>query len=426
MQSLRILVVTNLYPPHHLGGYELSCRDVVERWSAFGHQVTVLTSDFRLADVAETPAESCDVRRELGFYWKNHTLTSSGIVRTYHVERNNQRVLAGALRTMEPDVVSFWHMGAMSLSLLTTVAQRRIPTVFVVCDDWLVYGLKVDPWMKFHSRHRRLGRVVSAFTATPARVQIDEGLAAFCFVSDWIRRRALERSAFAIRRNTVVYSGIDPTIFFPTNRGHGWSWRLLYAGRVEERKGVHVAIEAMRQLPAETTLEVIGRADPEYLDRLRVLCERLGVSDRVRFGSVKREALAERYRRSDALVFPVLWDEPFGLVPLEAMACATPVVGSAKGGTAEFLVDGGNAVVTEPGDAGALADGLRRLSEDTGLRERLRQNGLQSAAALTVDDLAQHLEEWHLAAARRFRNDVPPGRPSPRARFAFLETGGSA
>ncbi|MGH2726757.1 MAG: glycosyltransferase family 4 protein, partial [Actinomycetota bacterium] len=62
----RILVITNMYPPHHLGGYELSCRDVVNRWRAMGHAVTVLTSDLK-TDGATRPEDEAGVRRDLSF-----------------------------------------------------------------------------------------------------------------------------------------------------------------------------------------------------------------------------------------------------------------------------------------------------------------------------------------------------------------------
>src|ERR1051325_10801161 len=96
-----------------------------------------------------------------------------------------------------------------------------------------------------------------------------------------------------------------------------------------------------------------------------------GLTDRVAFDVVDRSELASRYRDSDVFVFPTIWEEPFGLVPLEAMACGTPVIATGTGGSGEFLVEGYNCLLVPPGDAHALAAAVRRLAEDGELRARL-------------------------------------------------------
>jgi glycogen synthase len=79
------------------------------------------------------------------------------------------------------------------------------------------------------------------------------------------------------------------------------------------------------------------------------------------------------------VLFPVRWEEPWGLVPLEAMAAGRPVVATATGGAAEYLRDGENALVVPPDDPVALAAAVRRL-EDEGLRARLVAGGRATAA----------------------------------------------
>src|SRR3546814_11043486 len=90
----------------------------------------------------------------------------------------------------------------------------------------------------------------------------------------------------------------------------------------------------LTHLDAGTTLEVQGTGDPAERDRMASLAAELGLGDRVEFGSVDRAGLVERYRAADAFVFPSEWEEPFGLVPLEAMACGTPVMATGAGGSA--------------------------------------------------------------------------------------------
>ena len=72
----RILTLTNLYPPHAYGGYEMSCDDVMRRLAGRGHEVTVLTTTTRVAGVADPPGDDTRVRRELEWYWQDHELRS--------------------------------------------------------------------------------------------------------------------------------------------------------------------------------------------------------------------------------------------------------------------------------------------------------------------------------------------------------------
>ncbi len=96
-----------------------------------------------------------------------------------------------------------------------------------------------------------------------------------------------------------------------------------------------------------------------------------------------REELPAAYAEADALLFPVRWEEPWGLVPLEAMAVGTPVVATGTGGSGEYLRDGENALVigrdAEPSD---LSGALRRLAGDADLRRRLREGGIATAVAV--------------------------------------------
>jgi glycogen(starch) synthase len=409
---VRILVLSNFYPPHHFGGYELSCRDVMTRLALRGHDITVLASDVRV-DGVDDPCGERDVgiRRDLHMYWDDHVLLSPSILQRWRIERANQRSLRQALAESAPDVVSVWNMGAMSLGLLKTVADLRVPMVFAVCDDWLVYGPRLDAWQRLFLHRPRLARLISLLGGVPTALSDLGDAGAFCFVSDFTRERAEQELAAAFSNATVVYSGIERADF-PRRRAvqPSWGWRLLYVGRIDERKGLETLLSALADLPSAATLEIIGRGDPEYVRKLQAIVQDRGLGDRVRFDVVDRAALAERYSRADVCVFPSEWDEPFGLVPVEAMACGTPVVATGTGGSGEFLVDEVNCLRYTPGDAVELAAAVMRLAGDEALRARLVVGGEQTSAELDTDRLADVFEAWHLAAVDEFRRR-PPDRP---------------
>jgi glycosyltransferase involved in cell wall biosynthesis len=409
---MRILVVTSMYPPHHYGGYELSCRDCVNRWRAAGHDVTVLTSTITVAGVGVGQENA--VRRELLLYWDDHVLLSPSKADRLRRERGNQRSLQRALADVQPDVVSVWQMGAMSLGLLTTLERTGIPVVLNVCDDWLLYAQRLDAWTRMFASRPLLGRLTSAVTRVPTRFPDLGRVGHVCFVSEATRERAA--TSWQVESSTVVYSGIDrtdfPDVADPVRPP--WSWRLLYVGRLDERKGIHVAVDALAALPAQATLTILGTGDRDYQQQLLLRIEALGVSDRVQLRSVERKALAAEYAAADVLVFPSTWTEPFGLTPLEAMACGTPVVTTGTGGSGEFCIDGLNCLRVEPGSAEELATAVRRLAQEPALRAELVAGGLRTARLLTVDALADCLASWHVAAAERFARGRPADRPAPR------------
>ncbi len=173
------------------------------------------------------------------------------------------------------------------------------------------------------------------------------------------------------RRTTVVPCGVDTDAFAPEGPVHPRTDRprLVVLGRLVRRKGVDEVITALRRLP-EAELLVAGGpaapggagfdADPD-VRRLQAVADRAGVADRVRMlGAVARSDVPALLRSADAVVC-VPWYEPFGIVPLEAMACGRAVVASAVGGIQDTVVDQVTGLLVPPRRPDALAAALRRL-----------------------------------------------------------------
>jgi glycosyltransferase involved in cell wall biosynthesis len=383
---VKVLVVTSMYPPHHYGGYELMCHDAVAAFEAAGHEVLVLTSDVTVPGVEAPVEDRRRVRRDLRLYWRDHEIVRPGLGEVVRLERANQRTLAAAIADHHPDVVSFWAMGSVSLGLIETCRRRGLPSAFVVCDDWLAYGPQVDRWTRIGRRGGRGWRRLTAAAGLPSGPDDLGAAGAWCFISGWTRRRAEEHGAWSAARATLGYSGVDLDALAPPPNDappRPWSGRLLCVGRLDERKGVDVAVRALAALPG-CVLHVVGRGDDEHRVELRRLATELGVADRLSFAVATRAELAAIYRAADVLLFPPRWEEPFGMVPLEAMACGTPVVATATGGSGEYLLDGRNCLRVAVDDAAALEGAVRRLADDGELRAALVRGGLLTADAFDV------------------------------------------
>lgn len=397
---MRVLVLSNLYPPNAMGGYEMSCRDVVDRWRARDHDVTVLTTATTLAGVVEPPQAQPHVRRELDWYWSEHAFLRPPVLQRWALERRNHRALRRALDDARPDVVSVWHMGGMSLSLLTVVQRTGVPVVLNVCDEWPVYGPRVDAWLDAwshsHAPARRLGELLSGVpTDLP---DLDRCRASY--VSAFTLERVRDRSRWAFPNSTVVGSGVDADDFPLVGAAEERPWRgeLLAVGRIEPRKGFDTALRALALLPA-ARLRLVGVPDPAHLRDLLRLADEQDVGHRLRVEALPRAELRHAYRQADALLFTPRWEEPFGLVPLEAMTQRTPVVATRRGGSAEFLVDGRNCLEVPTDDAAAVAAQVQRLAGSAELRTALADGGARTAARYGADRLADVLEQLHREAA---------------------------
>jgi glycosyltransferase involved in cell wall biosynthesis len=416
----RILTLTNWFPPHSRGGYEILCDDIVTSLAARGHEVEVLCSDDRLSGAPGSDERPFPIQRVLRMYWRDGAPWRPDLRTQVEIERHNQRQLEAALDRIRPDVVSVWHMGALSLNLLSGVARRELPMVYGICDDWLTYGLALDPWSGYWRRtpaHRAAARAVTRLSGLPTLLPDLGATGCFCFISAATRDRARADSPWCYPVAPVVHAGIDSALYPRPDATpeRPWAWKLLYMGRLDARKGTDSLLRALARLPGKSTLSMIGREEAAERSRLESLAYELGVADRVTFGWVEHTATPDVYREHDCLVFPSTWPEPFGLVPLEAMASGVPVVATGVGGSSEFLVDGVNCLLFPPEDDAALAKAVLRLAGDVALREHLRHNGWETAGRFDVRHMADAYERCHMAAAdhRLGRLQWPDSDSSP-------------
>ncbi|WP_336208797.1 glycosyltransferase [Nonomuraea sp. LPB2021202275-12-8] len=181
------------------------------------------------------------------------------------------------------------------------------------------------------------------------------------------------------RRIAVVPCGVDLDMFRPDGpvapRTDGPM--VLSLGRLVPRKGVDTVIAALRQLPDAELVIAGGRIDDEEAVRMRELAAGYGIGDRVHvIGSVPREHVPALMRAADALV-TVPWYEPFGMVPVEAMACGVPVVASAVGGHLDTVA--GCGLLVPPRRPRALARALRDILDNPDRRRALGAAGARRA-----------------------------------------------
>ncbi|WP_081909115.1 glycosyltransferase [Deinococcus sp. YIM 77859] len=232
-------------------------------------------------------------------------------------------------------------------------------------------------------------------------------------------------------RIVTVPCGFDPSEFSPQGRREARrrlgldpdELTVLQLGRMVPRKGVDDAIRgfarAMRQLQQPARLLVVGGNSPDpdprltpELGRLQAVAREEGVADRVIFtGSRDRSALRDYYSAADVFI-SVPWYEPFGITPLEAMACGTPVLGARVGGIQHTVVDGETGYLVPPRDPDALGRRLAELLADAPLRERMGEAALLRVRThFTWEGVARQLAEVYREVGRE-AGRTPQGLPS--------------
>jgi spore coat protein SA len=213
---------------------------------------------------------------------------------------------------------------------------------------------------------------VRAFVAQSVRAD------RYVFVSHFLQQQALEKFP-TIGPTEVLHNGADKSIFYPRPQPKPSSNLpvVLFAGRLVPDKGLHIFVEAMRLLHNKSVpLEAVvlggagfGNTRPTpYIEDLR----RAATSNLTFQPYCSGAALGAKFRDADIFCAPSTWQEPLGLVILEAMASGLAIVASRSGGIPEMLTDGGGILVAR-GSATELADALELLATNPALRDRLAQ-----------------------------------------------------
>jgi glycosyltransferase involved in cell wall biosynthesis len=245
--------------------------------------------------------------------------------------------------------------------------------------------------------------------------------------SEYIAEKIRDRFPDHASRCFALVNGVDIDRFSPADdevaadRGR----LLVFVGRVSPEKGIHVLLEAFTKVidrHPDAHLEIIGPQVPaprEYildLDRdplvraleplfrrgyRQMVVEQLSteVTERVTFvKNIPADEVIERYRRAALVVFPSVWNEPFGMPIVEAMACAIPVVTTRGGGIPEIVEHGKTGLLVDRGDSRGLAAAMIEILDRANAKEEMGRRGRSRAIERyswlhVADGLLQRISE---------------------------------
>lgn len=400
---MRILTLTNLYPPHHAGTHDLRCQQVCEGLRLRGHEVLVLTSNHGLT----TEQRDGEHQRRLLLHgaFGHEEITHHRELTT--LEEYNHGVLREVIASYQPDLVHVGSLHGLSKSLVFTLHHARRPVVYDVGDDWIANGLRADPWLRWWNNPGRnltraglemagqrnrldataptrlvkgLDRIPELYTDKGAPVSVPpNSIAAFRFDRIYFCSQALKRATgnagFQVQHAEVFPPGIPTQSFIGEVKPLSAPVRkFLLVARLDAASGAMTALQALawlRQNRIEASLTLCGRGESEHISRLKSFAVQNSLPTEFVTLSNQNRDLAAVYRQHDALLYTAEWEEPFSTVPLEAMACGLPVIGARIGGANELFRHGENCLTFAPGEASELATRMQELQLQPALRRQM-------------------------------------------------------
>ena len=332
---MKILVLSNLYPPDVIGGYELGCEQVVDALRDLGHEVRVVAGSPR------TPVpHKAHVFREfhLGDIWNPYLFDHSKPITSRLLQAEatlvnafNVHALTRAIEEFRPDVAYAWNLiGIGGVGLMATLQHMKIPWVWHLMDDVPV------------ALCRHAGRTLGPLRDEVARQLDGRYLACSRQLVDEIEEGGIRlRPDVEIVPNWVV--GPPPPPRARSYRaGSGDVLRIMAAGQVNRNKGTDHLIEGACRARAagheDFVIDVYGNADDPFF---LALARARDVGAHVRFlGPRPQSELAKLYLEYDVFAFPTWAREPFAFAPLEASWRGCVPVMSRQCGNAEWFVHG--------------------------------------------------------------------------------------
>jgi glycogen synthase len=429
---VRILLLSNLYPPYVEGGAEILAGNIAAGLERRGHEVMVLTSTYGLSRSGQRngshkrhqPEKISSSSTPSSLQWRilqyiptahfdrQGSLWSQikkllNYYRRYHNAANAQK-LREVIATTSPDILYIWEITGIGInSLLNVLPELKIPIVFHMGNYWLLYA---------HSPETEQSRLRIRWLKQLLIGSVPElTWTSMIAVSETVKQE-YTRAGFDPERIEVIYNGIDPRcLTLPRSTcNEEKSCQLLYVGRIRVEKGILVILKALHLLmhylndatlySAEQHLDVpplrlhiFGDGDQTYVSELKIFLREKGLEELVIFhGKIPQDELIEYYDHSQIMLVPSLWQEPFGLVVAEAMARGLPVIASNVGGPSEIITHERNGLLVEAGDERALAKAISQLIKDPDKRQRLGEAArttVQERFVLeeTVSRVEQHL-----------------------------------
>jgi len=422
---LRILVLTNFYPPHSLGGMELSCQETVRALVDLGHSVRILTSNHGVQE----PSVEGNVSRVLNLEMELSPLRNAWRMLLRHRAdlAESRRALRQSIEEFDAEVLFIWGMWNLPRQLAADAEKlMRARVLYRFADYWPTLSSQhIQYW---RAPGRTLATRIARRALAPVAIKFlepAEGIGlqyphAYC-VSHGVRAKLLE-SGIPVSHASVIHNGIDLGRFNGSSSqvelAPDLLHRVLYVGRISPEKGLFVLLQAVEILARNASdhawkVTIAGGGAPDYVSQVTEMVDRLELASFVTYlGERSASEIPGLMYEHGVVVIPSLWDEPFPRTALEAMASGRLVVASRVGGLPEIIDHERTGLLAPAGDSVELARTLEAVQERPRFAQRMASDGRKSVEdQFMISHMMEHLEEalYHAAYSARTSLEAPIG-----------------
>jgi glycosyltransferase involved in cell wall biosynthesis len=391
---MKILYIHTLYAPHYKGGAEYSLQIIVEAMHKKGHEVLVLATSDKKGLHQETVNGIKVYRAGIkNRYWQYNNYSHSKISKLlWHIQDIYNQGMADYLENIlsveKPDIISCHIIGGWSIAVWDVIYRTKIPVVQVLHDFYLLCARTT---MLNKNNIQCNKRCLKCRMMRYLHKKKSKRINAVVGISQYIIGRVLNTGYFKDSITRIIYNA---RIISNSNRIHQQistsNIVFGYIGTLAPNKGVQWLIEQFNKISSNSILlKIAGEGNFSYTNLLK----NISANDtRISFtGYVKSE---DFYPQIDVLIVPSIWNEPLGMVAIEACAHHIPVITSATGGLKEIITDGHNGLYCDISIPDSLSDAMRKIINDRNLLYELQKNARKSVRSfLDIDRLTSEYED---------------------------------
>jgi len=355
---MKILVISNYYPPHYLGGYELACFDTVNFLKQKGHEVSVLTGSYM--------SNQCEdnVYRKLSYI----DYESPSYKNKYDIEEFNYKVTQNIIKMTKPDIVYVWSLRLISLSPLWAIEKTKIKKIFEIGDFWMKGFLN-------NSFLPKLKRGIK--NILPLGNSKEVSISPAICISNWMVD--IMKNQYGSQKVHVVPNGTSISKERCTKKDDS-IMKYMFCGRIDYSKGLDMAIKSLSYLKDNNCddfeFHIYGDGDKTYLKRCLKMITILNLQDQV-FYHGKQDNLEEAYKQNHVLLMPTRMQEPFGLVLIEAMNYGVVPIAPNNYGPKEIIDDCKDGILFKQYDQKSFDEKLKLIHNNWDWMKDLRLNGFE-------------------------------------------------
>lgn len=410
---MKILFISNLYPPNAIGGYERLCHEMASTFALRGHRVSVLTSSYGGKE-QDFPGQEIDRSLKL-------LATEDNIYKPFKCSRrdlaayntHNVKTFKKKLSIERPDAVFAWNLHFFHPSLFKAVQHSGTPTFFLLTDIWLVSFLNPGFLAHYFSTQvyggaptvRRMRMRIRQLLAV-AKLRPKGPIHGHAIFPSRFMQDLHNQAGLRFTTSTVIHHGVHLPAHADTEYAardrlvSPPELRLLCAGRIVDLKGIHTAIEALPEVISRlpeyrVRLTLLGdRQDREYMQRLNDQIHAKGLTGHVEFlPAIGEDQLFALFQQHDLYLFPSIY-EPFSLTLIHALASGIPTIASDAGGNPEIVRQRETGMVFPRDNAAALAQAIIALAQDAPLRQAVSAGTCHVAREFSFDRMIDRIETY--------------------------------